>query len=81
MLVGIFTAIQNRVFFFPCGGDGYVTRSDVAAVAAMEVDLSATSSQFSLSIALFIVVQGLIPLVWSAISEIKGRKVYSIRLV
>ncbi|KAH6911807.1 major facilitator superfamily domain-containing protein [Coprinopsis sp. MPI-PUGE-AT-0042] len=44
------------------------------AVREMELDLPATSSQFSLSISLFILMQGLIPLVWSAISEIKGRK-------
>ncbi|KAF9558957.1 MFS general substrate transporter [Agrocybe pediades] len=44
------------------------------AVAEMEADLPATSSQFSLSISLYILVQGLFPLVWSAISEVKGRK-------
>ncbi|KAF9446367.1 MFS general substrate transporter [Macrolepiota fuliginosa MF-IS2] len=44
------------------------------AVAEMERDLPATSSQFSLSIALFVLVQGLFPIVWSAISEVKGRK-------
>lgn len=41
----------------------------------MQTDLNATSAQFSLSISLFILVQGLAPLVWSAVSEIKGRKV------
>ncbi|KAF9474590.1 MFS general substrate transporter [Pholiota conissans] len=44
------------------------------AVEAMEEDLPATASQFSLSISLFILIQGLFPLVWSAISEVKGRK-------
>ncbi|KAF9468747.1 major facilitator superfamily domain-containing protein [Collybia nuda] len=44
------------------------------AVEEMQNDLDATSAQFSLSISLFILVQGLVPLVWSAISEIKGRK-------
>ncbi|KAF8187752.1 vacuolar DHA amino acid exporter [Pholiota molesta] len=44
------------------------------ALEAMEEDLPATASQFSLSISLFILVQGLFPLVWSAISEVKGRK-------
>jgi MFS family permease len=45
-----------------------------AAVQAMEQDLPATSDQFSLSISLFALVQGLMPIAWSAISEIKGRK-------
>ncbi|KDR77423.1 hypothetical protein GALMADRAFT_65924 [Galerina marginata CBS 339.88] len=44
------------------------------AVEEMEADLPATSSQFSLSISLFILVQGVMPLLWSAISEVKGRK-------
>ncbi|KJA16284.1 hypothetical protein HYPSUDRAFT_147887 [Hypholoma sublateritium FD-334 SS-4] len=59
------------------------TASMVAALAAniqnpaveqMEQDLPATPSQFSLSISIFILTQGLFPLMWSAISEVKGRK-------
>ncbi|KAJ3548715.1 hypothetical protein NMY22_g1153 [Coprinellus aureogranulatus] len=38
------------------------------AVKEMEVDLPATSTQFSLSISMFILVQGIFPLVWSAFS-------------
>lgn len=41
----------------------------------MERQLPATSSQISLSLSLFILLQGVVPLVWSAVSEIKGRKV------
>ncbi|KAJ7146019.1 major facilitator superfamily domain-containing protein [Mycena epipterygia] len=44
------------------------------AIADMEADLPATPSQISLSISLFICIQGFMPLFWSAISEIKGRK-------
>lgn len=51
------------------------SRRSTAAVEEMERDLPATGDQFSLSLSLFILVQGVIPLVWSAISEIKGRKV------
>ncbi|KAL0578561.1 hypothetical protein V5O48_003411 [Marasmius crinis-equi] len=40
----------------------------------MEDQLNASSSQISLTIALFILVQGCMPLLWSAISEVKGRK-------
>lgn len=46
-----------------------------AAVEEMEQDLPATPAQFSLSISVFILIQGVFPLVWSAISEVKGRKV------
>ncbi|KAF8621404.1 hypothetical protein AX15_007816 [Amanita polypyramis BW_CC] len=41
----------------------------------MHEKLHATSSQFSLSISLFILIQGLMPWVWTTISEIKGRKI------
>jgi hypothetical protein len=46
----------------------------------MEAELPATPSQFSLSISLFILIQGLMPLFWSAISEVKGRKVSQVEL-
>ncbi|KAJ7619375.1 vacuolar DHA amino acid exporter [Roridomyces roridus] len=45
------------------------------AIAEMEADLPATPSQISLSISLFIAIQGCMPLLWTAISEIKGRKI------
>ncbi|KAL0062974.1 hypothetical protein AAF712_010105 [Marasmius tenuissimus] len=48
--------------------------ASVASIAQMEEQLNATSSQISLTIALFILVQGCMPLLWSAISEVKGRK-------
>ncbi|KAF9050297.1 vacuolar DHA amino acid exporter [Panaeolus papilionaceus] len=44
------------------------------AVAEMERDLPATSQQFSLSISMFVLIQGIIPLIWSVVSEVKGRK-------
>lgn len=51
------------------------------AVKEMELDLPATSAQFSMSLAIFILVQGVVPLAWSAISEIKGRRlVYLVSL-
>ncbi|KAJ3567084.1 hypothetical protein NP233_g6600 [Leucocoprinus birnbaumii] len=51
------------------------------AVKDMERELPATSQQFSLSLSLFILVQGLVPLLWTAISEVKGRKlVYQVSL-
>ncbi|KAJ8516982.1 hypothetical protein ONZ45_g5758 [Pleurotus djamor] len=40
----------------------------------MQEQLPATSSQISLSLSMFILSQGLVPFIWSAISEIKGRK-------
>ncbi|KAF9265331.1 vacuolar DHA amino acid exporter [Marasmius fiardii PR-910] len=44
------------------------------SIAQMEQDLNATSSEISWTIALFILLQGCMPLMWSIISEFKGRK-------
>ncbi|EPQ54769.1 MFS general substrate transporter [Gloeophyllum trabeum ATCC 11539] len=41
----------------------------------IEVALHATNSDISLTLSLFILLQGVVPLLWSSISEIKGRKV------
>jgi MFS family permease len=46
----------------------------------METELPATPSQFSLSISLYILFQGTMPLFWSAISEVKGRKASHVEL-
>ncbi|KAF8884888.1 major facilitator superfamily domain-containing protein [Gymnopilus junonius] len=48
----------------------------------IEADLSATGSQFSLDISTFILIQGLVPLIWNTIYEMKGSKfVYVFSLV
>ncbi|QRV92414.1 major facilitator superfamily transporter [Ceratobasidium sp. AG-Ba] len=53
-----------------------------AAFSQIKRELHATDSQIALSLAFFILVQGNAPLVWSAISEIKGRKiVYIVSMV
>ncbi|KAF8827935.1 hypothetical protein HHX47_DHR4000928 [Lentinula edodes] len=44
------------------------------AINEMEVDLPATASQISLSLSLFILLQGVVPLIWASISEVKGRR-------
>jgi len=49
--------------------------SPSAAIPDIKRSLGASDSDISLSLSLFIVVQGTTPLLWSAISEIKGRKV------
>ncbi|KAF8805757.1 MFS general substrate transporter [Phlegmacium glaucopus] len=49
---------------------GLATNIQNPAVSQMEVDLPATSSQFSLSIAVFVLLQGLMPLLWCAMSEL-----------
>jgi|SRR5882762_1560130 MFS family permease len=46
-----------------------------AANQDIQQKLHAYPSQISLSLSLFILVQGVFPLAWAAISEIKGRKV------
>ena len=54
---------------------GGLTHQTLAANSQIEQELHATASQISLSLSLFLLVQGNFPLVWSAASEIKGRKV------
>lgn len=44
------------------------------ANAQMQQELHATSAQISLTLSLSILIQGNVPLLWSAMSEIKGRK-------
>ncbi|KAH9922611.1 major facilitator superfamily domain-containing protein [Fomitopsis serialis] len=44
------------------------------AIAQIESDLHATASQLSLTLSLFILIQGGFPLIWSSVSEIRGRK-------
>ena len=51
-----------------------------AAVEEMETEIPATPSEVSLSISLFILFQGLMPLFWRAISEVKGRKASYVEL-
>lgn len=45
------------------------------AFAQIKRELHATDGQIALSLAFFILVQGNAPVIWSAISEIKGRKI------
>ncbi|GAB1520834.1 hypothetical protein RhiTH_003922 [Rhizoctonia solani] len=52
------------------------------AFAQIKKELNATNGQIALSLALFILVQGNAPIIWSAVSEIKGRKiVYIVSMV
>ncbi|KAI0785153.1 major facilitator superfamily domain-containing protein [Abortiporus biennis] len=44
------------------------------AIAEIQSELHASNSKISLSLSLFILIQGAVPLVWSAFSEIYGRK-------
>ncbi|KAF9015829.1 MFS general substrate transporter [Hymenopellis radicata] len=53
---------------------GFAANIQNPAIEDMEEDLPATSSQISLSVSLFILMQGSAPLLWSAISEVKGRR-------
>ncbi|KIM29950.1 hypothetical protein M408DRAFT_67165 [Serendipita vermifera MAFF 305830] len=52
------------------------------AIKVVEADLQASTNEIALSLSLFILVQGSAPLIWSSISEIKGRKfVYVIAMI
>ncbi|KAF8989037.1 vacuolar DHA amino acid exporter [Cyathus striatus] len=51
------------------------------AMEEIKHDLNATNAQLSLSISLFLLLQGLVPLIWSVVSEFQGRRfVYLITL-
>ncbi|KAJ7579252.1 major facilitator superfamily domain-containing protein [Mycena floridula] len=75
---------KNFVLLFIAIGSmaaGFTANIQTPAIADMEADLPATSSQISLTISLFVLVQGSVPLLWASLSEIKGRRtVYLISL-
>lgn len=74
VVAGLSANIQNR----ECPSINPVpSRLDsiIAANQDIEKELRASPSQISWSLSCFIIVQGNFPLLWSAISEIKGRKV------
>ncbi|KAI5829788.1 MFS general substrate transporter [Schizophyllum commune Tattone D] len=72
------TARKNFSLFLISSGAmiaGLAANIQNPAVAEMERSLPATSGEISLSISLFILIQGFAPIMWSSISEVKGRKV------
>ena len=48
-----------------------------ASIQQIENDLHATSAQISWTLSLFVLIQGVVPLLWSVLSELRGRKVRS----
>ncbi|KAG9315514.1 vacuolar DHA amino acid exporter [Chiua virens] len=70
-------ARKNTILFIISGASmiaGLCANIQNPANSQIQQELHATSSEISLSLSLFILVQGNFPVVWSAISEIKGRK-------
>ncbi|KAF8802116.1 hypothetical protein BYT27DRAFT_7112950 [Phlegmacium glaucopus] len=63
MIAGLSCNIQNHE---------YVWSISHSAVQEMEAQLPATPEQFSLSILLFVLIQGVMPLFWCAVSKVKG---------
>ncbi|KAF9062176.1 vacuolar DHA amino acid exporter [Rhodocollybia butyracea] len=55
---------------------GLSSNIQTPAIGEMEADLPATAAQISLTLSLFILLQGVVPLFWSSISEVKGRRAY-----
>ena len=51
------------------------TKTLPAAIEAVQSDLKASTNEIALSLSLFILVQGVSPLFWSALSDINGRKI------
>ncbi|KAK0204093.1 vacuolar DHA amino acid exporter [Desarmillaria ectypa] len=76
---------KNFILAVICSGSmiaGFGASIQNPANEEMERDLPATSGEISLSLSLFVLVQGITPLLWSSISEVKGRRfVYLISLL
>jgi len=51
------------------------TKTLSAAIEDVQRDLQASINEIALSLSLFILVQGISPLLWSSLSDIKGRKI------
>ncbi|KAG2127146.1 MFS general substrate transporter [Suillus bovinus] len=82
----IWSNIKKNVVLFMISGasviSGLCVNIQNPANAQIQQQLHTSSGDISLSLSLFILVQGQFPLIWSAISEIKGRKtVYLFSLV
>ncbi|KAG1859148.1 vacuolar DHA amino acid exporter [Suillus tomentosus] len=68
---------KTAVLFIISGASmfaGLATNIQNPANAQIEQQLHASSGDISLSLSLFVLVQGNFPIIWSAIGEIKGRK-------
>ncbi|KAK0449557.1 vacuolar DHA amino acid exporter [Desarmillaria tabescens] len=76
---------KNFILAVICSGSmiaGFGASIQNPANEEMERDLPATSGEISWSLSLFILMQGITPLLWSSISEVKGRRfVYLISLL
>ncbi|KAI0373855.1 MFS general substrate transporter [Pilatotrama ljubarskyi] len=72
MIAGLGANIYNREHDDTTGLDSPL--GDIAAISQIEEQLHASSGDISLSLSLFILIQGGMPLIWSALSEFWGRK-------
>ncbi|KAG0699911.1 vacuolar DHA amino acid exporter [Suillus ampliporus] len=68
---------KNAILFIISGASmiaGFSTNIQNPANAQIQQQLHASSGDISLSLSLFILIQGNFPIIWSAIGEVKGRK-------
>ncbi|KAH9891990.1 MFS general substrate transporter [Cubamyces lactineus] len=72
MIAGLGANIYNREHAAKTSLD--LLGCTVAAISQIEEQLHASSGEISLSLSLFIAIQGAMPLLWSALSEFWGRK-------
>ncbi|KAJ8597216.1 MFS general substrate transporter [Rhizopogon salebrosus TDB-379] len=74
----VWTDTRKTVVLFIVSGASMISGLSMniqnPANAQIEQQLHSSSADISLSLSLFILFQGNVPLIWSAISEIKGRK-------
>jgi hypothetical protein len=75
MIAGLGANIYNRELFCILVLDNEFLTPSSASIAQVKSQLHASDQQVGLSLSLFIAIQGSFPLMWSAMSEIKGRKV------
>jgi len=57
-----------------CSRASLDTETLPAAIESVQRDLQTSANEIALSLSLFILVQGISPLLWSSLSDIKGRK-------
>ena len=80
-IAGLDANIYNRMLNFVVCNLPQANSALTAGINDIERELHATSGDISLSLALFILMQGVLPLFWSVASELKGRKVRTIRFL
>lgn len=65
---------MNRVIAYAAMGGTISANIFFPAIASLRTDLDASNELIAASVSLFILFQGITPILWSGVSEIKGRR-------